>query len=322
MRAFVTGGSGFVGGRLIPALVERGWEVRGLARSDGAAAKVKALGAEPVMGDLGDREALGRGMEGSAVVFHAAAHVKDWGPRKEFITANVAGTAMCLTQARAVGVPRFIHVSTEAVLLGGPPLVRVDESRPRPDAPFGLYAETKGMAEERVLAANGRDLCTIVMRPRFVWGKGDNAILPKLVASVKSGQFRWIAGGRYLTSTCHVDNVIEGLVLAAERGRPGGIYFLTDGEPVEVRSFFSAMLATQGVDPGERSIPRGLAKAMALASEAAWTVLPFLPGDPPITRTAVRLIGEEVTVDDTRAREELGYRANKSREQGLAELRS
>jgi nucleoside-diphosphate-sugar epimerase len=165
-----------------------------------------------------------------------------------------------------------------------------------------------------VLAANRDGLTTVIVRPRFVWGAGDTNLLPKIAEAVKRGRFGWVDGGRYLTSTCHVDNVAEGILLAAERGAPGEIYFLTDGEPVDFRDFLTQVLATQGVDPGTRSIPRWLARATAALT--GWMK------HPPVTKTALALIGHEVTVVDAKARRELGYTSHVSRERGLAEMRA
>lgn len=323
MRAFVTGGSGFVGGRLIAALRARGDEVRALARSDSAREAVRAAGAEPVDGDLSDVGALQRGMAGCDVVFHAAAVVKMWGPREEFVEANVRGTERVLEAARAAGVKRLVHVSTESVLLEGPALVNVDETRPLPppEDVIGLYPSTKNEAERRVREANSPELATVVVRPRFVWGLGDNAVLPQIVAMVKKGRFSWVDGGHYRTSTCHVDNCVEGMLLAAEKGRGGEAYFLTDGEPVEFRAFITELLRTQGVDPGDKSVPLGLARLLAAVVDAVWTLF-GLKRSPPITRTELLLVGQEVTVSDAKARRELGYQGRKSREEGLRELAS
>jgi nucleoside-diphosphate-sugar epimerase len=320
-RVFVTGGSGFVGRNLIAALRARGDQVRALARSDGAARAVRDAGAEPVHGDLDASRILWNAMNGCSVVFHVAATVADWGRAVDFHRINVEGTERVIEAALSAHVRRLVHVSTEAVLVGGRPIVRADESWPRPARPIGLYPLTKGLAEERVLAANAPALSTVIMRPRFIWGAGDTTLLPNLVERVRAGQFRWIGGGRFLTSTCHVANVCEGLLLAAERGGDAQIYFLTDGEPIEMRGFLAALLATQGVEPGSRSVPRWLARALAWASELAWRTLP-LGGEPPITRTAVRLVGEEVTVDDGKARRELGYVGRMSREAGLAAMKT
>ena len=101
--AFVTGGSGFIGGRLIRRLVGDGWRVRGLARSDRSASVVAERGAEPVRGDLDDVGSMRAGAEGCDVAFHAAAHLGEWGTREEFERGNVGGTRNALEAARAPG---------------------------------------------------------------------------------------------------------------------------------------------------------------------------------------------------------------------------
>lgn len=310
--AFITGGSGFLGGHLITGLRRQGVSVRALARSPGARASVEALGAEAVPGDLDDVAAMEAGMRGVDVVFHAAAYAKQHGPRADFFRTNVTGTEHVLRAAENAGVRRLVHVGTEAVLAEGQPIVRADESVPRARRPAGLYPLTKGLAEERVLAANGPKLETVVIRPRLIWGPNDTSVLAELVANVRAGRWAWIAGGHYLTSTCHVDNVVEGALLAATRGRPGEIYFLTDGEPVEFRSFISALLRTQGAEPGAREVPRWLVRLLARLTR--WMKAP------PITATAVALAGVEVTVRDDKARRELGYVGHTTREQGLTAL--
>jgi nucleoside-diphosphate-sugar epimerase len=317
--AFVTGGSGFVGRHLIAMLVERGVEVAALARSDASARRVRDAGATAVAGDLADAEALATGCRGREVVFHAAAKVDQWGHRRDFVEVNVEGTRRLLEAARESGVTRFVHVSTEAVLVGGPPIVGVDETRRKPARPVGLYAATKAEAEDLVLAANAASFETVVARPRLIWGEGDTSLLPKLMEAVEAGRFRWISKGRYLTSTCHVKNVCHGLLLAAEKGAGGEVYFLTDGDAQPFREFVSRLLATQGVEPPDKALPRWLARTVAWTSETIWRVLP-LRGAPPITRTALKLIGEEVTVDDAKARRELGYEPIISVEEGLREM--
>jgi nucleoside-diphosphate-sugar epimerase len=319
MSVFVTGGSGFLGQHLLRVYTGAGTPVRALARSDGAAAAVAAAGAEPVRGDLGDSAALKAGMAGCEVVVHAAALADQWGPPARFDEVNVAGTAAVLDAARAAGVPRLVHVSTEAVLADGGPLHNVDETHPRPAKVYGDYARTKGLAEDMVVRAGGADLTTVVVRPRFIWGPDDATVLPAVVAAARSGKFAWIDGGHYETSTCHVFNVCAGIRAAADRGRGGGVYFLTDGPPVEFRTFLTALAATAGATLPDRSLPRPVAWATATAAEYAWKLL-RLGGEPPITRTFLALSGQEMTVDDRQARDELGYRPVIDREAGLAAL--
>ena len=316
--AFVTGGSGFIGGRLIERLVRDGWTVRALARSDGAAGRVTAVGAEPVRGDLGDAAGLERGAGGAEVTFHVAAKAEEWGDWAEFRRVNVDGTKAVLAASRAAGVRRVVHVGTEAALMHGQPLVFADERTPLALSSKAPYPATKAAAEAAVVAASGLE--TIVVRPRFVWGPGDTTLIPVLTEMVRTNRFRWIGGGRQLTATTHVDNTVEGLVLAADHGTPGSAYFVTDGEPVEFRAFVTELLAAHGVEAPGGSVPLRVASAAAVVCETAWRVLP-LPGAPPITRFAVWASGLECTLDDSRARADLGYAPVVTREEGLAALR-
>src|SRR5262249_16175078 len=103
-NAFVTGGSGFVGRNLIPALCAAGYQVRALARSAAAARAVEVLGAEPARGDLGDGQALKAGMAGCQDVFHAGAALQQGVRREESYRVNVGGTERVLASAREAGV--------------------------------------------------------------------------------------------------------------------------------------------------------------------------------------------------------------------------
>lgn len=319
--AFVTGGSGFIGTALVRRLVAGGCEVHALARSDASATAVEALGARAARGALDDPAAMTSGAEGCEAAFHLAAHLGQWGDRKEFLRDNVTGTENALEACRRAGVRRFVHCGTEAALLAGRPLVEADETAPlRPDS-RALYSSTKALAEIRVRAASGPEMETVVVRPRLVWGTGDTTLLPELVEAVRAGRFAWIGGGGHLTSTTHVDNVVEGLLLAAERGGGGEAYFVTDGEPVVFRDFVTDLLATQGIEPPGRSVPAWVAGAVAGAGEAAWRAL-RLRGKPPLTRLEVWLTSQECTIEIGKARRELGYEPAITRAAGLAAMRA
>ena len=319
-KVFVTGGSGFVGGALIERLAADGHQVVGLARSDEAVAAIEALGATAVRGDLDSVDAMAAGMEGATLVVHCAAMASASGKLADFERANVQGTTNVLEAARRAGVSRFVHVGTEAATMVGDPLLNIDETHPLAPESKAPYSSTKAKAEQSVIAANGKDgLETVVVRPRFIWGRGDTNLLPELVIAAQGGKLVWIDGGEHLTSTTHIDNVIEGILLVAERGQSGEAYFVTDGEPVEFREFVTSLLATQGVEAPTREVPSWLARSMMGAGETLWGVLP-LPGSPPLTRLEYWLISTECTIDDSKARTELGYRPVVTIEEGLAEL--
>lgn len=306
-RAFVTGGSGYVGRNLLRALAQRGVETLALARSESSARVVEELGAKAVRADL--LELQPRHLEGCDVVFHSAAFVGQSGSLELAHQINVEGTRAVI---QAAGEARVIHVSTESLLIGGPTLDHADETWPYPERPLGLYAITKGAAE-RIAVEGG----AVVVRPRFVWGRDDTTVLPELVEATNKGVLRWFDGGTYPTSTCHIDNLVHGMFMAVERGTPGEIYFLTDGEPVEFRTFISALLRSQGVEPPTASMPWALGYALGFVCEGLWKVL---PGEPPVTRYAMKAFGMQCTVNDAKARREIGYDPPMSIEAGLAEL--
>src|SRR3954447_8106474 len=302
--AFVAGGSGFIGGRLIERLVAEGWGVRALARSDAARARVEALGAEAVRGDLENGAALRGGAHGCTYAFHAAAHLGAQGDRADFERVNVGGTRNVLAACRDAEVERFVHVGTEAALLAGEPLIEADERTPlRPDSP-APYSSKKAQAEIEILTASRPGVFeTVSIRPRFVWGVGDTTLLPMMIEQVRAGKWAWVAGGRNRTSTTHVDNVVEGLLCGALRGAPGNAYFvLDDGGPVVFREFVSELMRTQGVEPPSCSVPKLLARFI-LPTFAYW------------------ITTQDCILDDTKARTQLGYAPVKSRGDGLAELR-
>src|SRR4051812_26053616 len=127
MRIFLTGGSGYVGRNLLRHCKEQGIPVVALARSDAAKSAVINAGAIPAMGDLDDVSVLSEGMRGCDVVVHGAAYVEDWGPDEMYDRVNIQGTRNVLEAAKKAGVKRVVHVSTEAVLVDGPPIVNADE---------------------------------------------------------------------------------------------------------------------------------------------------------------------------------------------------
>lgn len=318
MKVFVTGGSGFVGRCMIQMLRDRGDEVVALARSEQAARQVSQLGAKVVRGDLLDEQAMIRGMQDCDVVFHIAGFLSIWGEYKAFYKTNVLGTECALAAAQAANVPCFVQIGAAASVFDRQPLSQIDESHLLRQPEFSPYIATKSIAEQRVIAANRSEFRTSVVRPSWIWGNGDH-VLPQLVTAVKTGQFIWIAQGKYPYMTTHVTNVCHGAILAAKRSPGGQAYFLSDGDVVQFRQWVTTLLQIAGVKPGRLSIPRWVAWNVAGLMESIWKIT-RRKGIPPITRTMVRLIGQELTFTDQKAREELGYTPIVTRDFGLVEL--
>ncbi len=318
MKAFVTGGSGFVGRYMIQMLRDRGDEVIALARSEQAAKQVTQLGAKAVRGDLLDEEVMIHGMRDCDVVFHIAGFLSIWGEYKAFYETNVIGTECTLAAAQRAKVSCFVQIGAAASVFDRQSVSQMDESYPLKQPKFSPYIATKSLAEQRVIAANQPGFRTAVVRPSWIWGNGDH-VLPQLVKAVKTGQFIWIDQGKYSYMTTHVVNVCYGAILAAERSPGGQAYFLSDGDVVQFRRWVTTLLQIAGVQPGHLSIPRWVAWNVAGLMEVIWSIAKR-KDIPPITRTMVRLIGQELTFTDRKAREELGYAPIVTRDFGLAEL--
>lgn len=321
MKIFLTGGSGFVGGAVIAALRER-HEIHAMSRSEASDAAIAASGARPVRSALGS--VLIDQLRGCAAVIHAAAFVADWGPWSVYRRVNITGTEQLLDAARKAGVRRFVHVGTEAALFHGQHLREVDETYPLAlRSPFP-YSQTKAWAERAVRRANAPDkgFETIVIRPRFVWGPGDATLAPALKTMVETGRFAWIDGGRALTSTTYIGNLVHGLALALTRGRAGEAYFvLDDGPAVAFKPLITGIMATYGVTMPERSLPGSVARTAAFVLEKTWRLF-NLSGAPPLTRFAANLMSRDCILIDRKARMEMGYQPPVPRDAGLAALRA
>ncbi len=301
-QAFVTGGSGFIGQVLVRRLLDEGHSVRVLVRSEDSAAKVSALGAEPVRGELTDPATWQDAVTGSEVVFHLAAETDISADRARQELVTVGGTRAALDAARYAEVPRFVHCGTEAVLLAGDPLVEADETAPlRPDSE-AAYCAVKADAEKLVLDANAPGFATVSIRPRMVWGPG-SILTDMLIELVQAGQFAWIEGGRQTTEITFVDNCVEGLVLGWQRGRPGEAYFVTDQHRVTFRDFWETMFEIHGVGKPTTELDAETA-ADAIPVPARW------------------FLGQMCTLRTDKAATELGYKPIVSHADGVDAVRN
>jgi 2-alkyl-3-oxoalkanoate reductase len=258
---FITGVNGFIAGHLAERLRREGVTVRGLARRPAAAGWLAAQGVEVLSGDLLDPASVRRAAEGCRAVVHAAAWTGEPGvPADLAWQTNVEGTANVLNAARAVGVGRFIYLSSVAVYgLNRAPLV--DESMPTP--PVGqLYPDSKIAAEAAVRAS---DLPWVIVRPASTYGPRGDAWTVGPIEQIKRGQLVLLGRDAGLVTPGYVDNVVDGLLLAlTHAAAPGEVFNLCDDRAVTYRDFYLAYARMLGRD-GLPAAPAWFARLARLA---------------------------------------------------------
>ena len=331
MRILVTGGGGFLGQALCRGLVARGHAVTSFNR--GRYPALDALGVAQVQGDLADRDAVlrafaGPGAPGFDAVFHNAARAGAWGAYDSYHRANVVGTDNVIAACRAHGIGRLVYTSTPSVTHRATHPV---EGGTADSVPYGTgfkapYAATKAIAERAVLAANDATLATVALRPRLIWGPGDQQLLPRLAERARAGRLRLVGGGDNLVDTTYIDNAAQAHFDAFEHLAPGTAcagraYFISNGEPRPMRAIVNALLQAAGAPPVTRSVPFPLAYAVGAACEAAWTLLP-LAGEPPLTRFLAEQLSTTHWYDMAPATRDFGYVPRVSIDQGLERLQA
>lgn len=317
MDIFITGASGFVGAAATRDLVAKGHTVTAMSRSESSDAKIRAAGGEPVRCDL--ETVTADHLRGAEAVIHSAAFVEAWGPKDAWQRFNVEGTRRMLEAARDAGVRRFIHIGTEAAIVHGQDIRGADETYPlAPHSPYP-YCATKAQAEQLVRDADAPGFTTLVLRPRFIWGPGDQTLMPTIEAMAKDGGWMWIGGGEAMTSTTHIDNLVHAIGLALTKGEGGEAYFILDDGDISIREMITQMAASKGLDLGDKSIPAWLASALGGVSEFVWRTF-GLKGKPLLTRHEAMVLARDCTLVGDKAKRDLGYRPVVAREAGLATL--
>lgn len=331
-KVLVTGGTGFLGRRLVERLLATGREVTLLGRTP--APDLESRGVRFVRGSLEDVSAVTAACTGAGVVFHLAARVGVWGRQEDFFRPNVLGTRLLLDACRQQGVPHFIHTSTPSVVYHGRDLAGADESLPLTTDCPSPYPITKAIAEREVLAANSDALRTIALRPHLIWGVGDPHLVPRILERARAGRLRIVGTGRNRVDMVHVENAVDAQLRAEEALRvchllddkPGGArrtdgraFFITNGEPVVLWDWINELLRGLGEPPVTRHLSLGAASAIGAACEFAWRLFP-LRGEPPMTRFIAAELAKDHWFDLTAARRDLGYVPRVSMAEGTAAL--
>jgi len=325
MNVFITGGTGFLGQRIIKRLQETGWALSGLARSRQAADNLKAQDLNVVEGSLENIASWQSALANIDVVIHCGAPVEFWGPWSKYQEGIVDATKNLFIAAENAKVKRFIYISSESVLQDKDDLIDITESEPYPTRPNSFYGHSKMLAEQFIIGRKST-LHSIILRPTFIWGNGVPA-LDTLLGKINSGEFVWINQGKSSFEMVHVDNVAEAVALSCGNGQDKAIYNITDNKPQSAKIFLSKLIATKleatqqkAAKIPNKSIPKWLALGAAYLIEFVWRVF-RLRQHPPLTRFDLAFVSMGRRYDISKARKELNYEPIVTEEQGMQSLR-
>lgn len=314
MKYFITGATGFIGGRVAEQLIASGHEVTALVRNESKAEHLKKLGAKIATGDVTDKESMRTPMNGADGVFHIAAWYKVGVKNKSIAEEiNVTGTRNVLELVQELEIKKGVYTSTLAVFSDTHGKL-VDESY-RYDGPhLSEYDRTKWLAHYEValpMIKNGLPL--VIVQPGAVYGPGDTSqlgetfrdyLLKKLPAIPRDVRLCW----------AHVDDIAKGHILAMEKGKPGESYIIA-GPPHTLEEAFVIAEKITGIKPPKMRLAPGMMKFMSKLAG----LFAFLPLPQNFTAESLRVLaGTTYLGSNEKAKRELGY-APRPLDQGLAE---
>jgi nucleoside-diphosphate-sugar epimerase len=305
MTAFVTGATGFLGGRLVEKLRERGDEVTCLVRSPEKAARLQELGARLVAGDLADTDAIRTGVEGATVVYHAAADyrvgVHD-SVLEQMRDTNVRGTERVIDAAHVAAVEKIVYVSTVNVYGDTHGQVADEETPHRASGFASKYEQTKVEAHAAALAKVRTGAPVVIVQPGTIYGPGDPSAMGTQLRGAAAGKLPGIAFPQFGMNFVHVDDVADGLIAAAERGEPGASYIL-GGDNLPFREAIETAAEAGGKKPPKITMPTPVIKALAPIPG-----VPKLLSMPPNAKEVIRVMdGTTLFASSDRAKRDLGY---------------
>jgi len=316
-KVLITGATGFIGGHLVKANLAKGYSVRALVLpGDPGEAALKSKGVDIATGDIRSYQAVESAASGMDIIFHCAAVVTDWAPKKLFREVTIGGTENICKAAVAARVSRLVDMSTNDVF-------GLDESQVM-DETFPLkpwhepYSDSKIEAEKicwRYHREHG--LPVTMVYPCWVFGEGDQTFVPLLADAILKRELIFWRKGTLVWPT-YIENLIDLLMLIAEDDRAvGNGYLVHDGESTTFEEFCTGIAESLGVPPITTYIPYSVAYAAAAVLEIAWKVL-GKKTRPLLTTYTVKNLGSRLKFSIAKAERELGWRPKMCYKDGFA----
>lgn len=311
-RILVTGGTGFIGGRIASAFAGAGHDVTVIGRNR----YNSPANCRFVRADLRSRDQLEQACANQQIVIHSAAKTSPFLSYEELAPTNVTGTENIVHACLANHVERLIYISSTSVMFRYQDNLDIEDTQPFPKKFACGYAKTKAVAEQFVLdAVKQHKLNALVIRARAVFGQGDNSLVPRLLDAYDSGQLKQIGAGLNKTDLTHIDNLVYAVALATSQGEPGGVCTVTGEHPVELWKTIAAILKATGREKPLRRIPYWLADFVAMISETTHRWMNW--DEPKLTRYSVGLLAKSQSFSPEAAQTLLNYKPIVPIEQGI-----
>jgi nucleoside-diphosphate-sugar epimerase len=320
MRFLITGATGFVGGHIARACRERDQAVAAIVRPSSNTGELEKLGVTLYRGALDDPAVVRPAVTEADVVVHCAAKVGDWGPVEDYRAVNVEALRVLLDASKGQALARFIHMSSLGVYAARHHY-GTDETEPLPRRHRDGYSQSKVEAEQLALRYyHDFGVPVVVLRPGFVYGPRDRAVMPRLIEGLRQGTMRYPgARGHRALNTIYVGNLVEAVFLAVENELAvGQIYNLTDGEFVSKRRFVEKVADAMGLPHPHRTPPYWLSWLVTWAYEKA-ARLRGATEAPIFNFTRLKFLGMNLDFSIEKARSELGYRPRYSFDDAMLE---
>jgi nucleoside-diphosphate-sugar epimerase len=309
MKVFLTGATGFIGQALTRQLLGRGWEVNALVRRPQSpqAQSIQAMGAKLVEGDISKPDSMREAMQGADIVIHNAGVYElglDAEGKKRMYEINVGGTENVLSLALELNIARVVYVSLALFFGRSDSAAAIDETARRETPVVSYYEETKIKAHEVALQYQAKGLPLIVACPNAVIGPNDHSAFGyflRLYINKIMPPMAWGANNTF--AFVHVDDLVEGLVLVAEKAPVGETYILA-GEAIKMSDVFEIWRTKPGGLPVLFYLPISVATFMFTPLAPLLRMLnisPFLSGE------LVQLTSKSINTSSQKAKDELAW---------------
>ena len=309
MNILITGATGFLGNNIAQRLIALGHNVIGLGRNVIKGKLLTNNGIKFVRCSLNDIDIIEKHIKDVDYVIHSAALSSPWGKKKDFVDANIEGTKNIVNLALKYEIKRFIHISTPSLYFKFKDHLNIKETDSIKAPHPSMYTATKYFAEKIIdQAFNERNLPVITLRPRGIFGPGDETLLPRIIGLADKNKLSQIGNGENVVDITYVDNVSQAIVLALNAPEKflGEKYNITNGSPVKLWPFLNELLEKLGKNTAKKNV------SYKVVSKAAHLLEIFhktfkLKSEPKITRYTAGLLYFSQTLSIEKAKRELKY---------------